>query len=366
MRYKPYLVDYQEIEGVRRPVLRLKFLLSLLDRNPEWKSRVAATLRSIIIDTRDVELFASTGLPEEMGFWSEFLSRCALKFMPTRPLSEGGVPVMSALFPDPEDLQWFSGMPPEIMQKLIELIWFEKPADMNFSAVTNDIEEALLILTSQVRSIAMTYQVRRRLGDMPVKRLPFFELTREVEVLLRFIDQKDQKSVDSQAQKIRGLISQCFDIFSEVYRHLDVHGVSLRVVYLIESGHAKLKRITDLVNLVSDPKLQPERLIYFLSQLISENQERHSILSLFEQNTRLISQKIVERSAETGEHYIARNRKEFWEMFRRAFGGGAIVSLLVIVKVIIGIFKLPEAIVGVFYSLNYSIGFVAIQLQGFT
>ena len=72
VRYKSYLIDYEEVENVKLPIVRLRFLVALLDRNPEWKVRVAETLRSILIDTRDVELFASTGLPEEQGFWSEF------------------------------------------------------------------------------------------------------------------------------------------------------------------------------------------------------------------------------------------------------------------------------------------------------
>jgi site-specific recombinase len=87
---------------------------------------------------------------------------------------------------------------------------------------------------------------------------------------------------------------------------------------------------------------------------------------LFQQNTRLISQKIVERSAETGEHYITRSRAEYKEMFKKALGGGAITALTVLIKVMTAIPRLPEFLQGFIFSLNYSVSFVAIQLCGFT
>lgn len=366
VRYKPYLVDYQEVAEVRRPVTRLKFLLSLLDRNPYWKSRVAQMLRSILIETRDVELLAYVGLPEEMGFWSEFMDRLSSKIMPKRPVSEGGIRVLPELFPDREDFEWFASIPEDLMQKLIDLILFEKQETDSFTSMINDIQEALLILTSQVMAIGMSYQIRRRIGGRAVKELPLFDLTRETEVLLEAVDRKDRAAVTAQILKIEELISQCFGVFHEVYRHLDAYGVSLKVVYLLESGKAKLKRIRDLVHLLGDEYPRPDRLVYFISQLIEESQKRASIGSLFEQNTELISLKIVDRSAETGEHYIARTFEEYWRMFRRALGGGAVVALLVIIKVLISFLKLPDFISGFLNSVNYSTGFVWIQLKGYT
>ena len=50
---------------------RVRFLLQLLDRHPDWKRALAETLRSILRDAHGLRLFAATGLPQEYGFWSE-------------------------------------------------------------------------------------------------------------------------------------------------------------------------------------------------------------------------------------------------------------------------------------------------------
>jgi site-specific recombinase len=366
VRYKSHLVDYKEVEDVTLPVVRLRFLLQVLERNADWKSQVSKTLRSILIDTRDVELFASTGLPDEQGFFSEFFHRLYVKVMPNRPLSEGGVQVFTALFPNHEDLEWFSALSPEVMQGLVDLILFERTPEESFEPILSDIEDALLILATQIRSIGLNHQVRRRSGKKVVKELPFFDLTLELEFLLSKLHSEDKTEFSAQAVKFKELLGECFNVFNEVYNHLNEYGVSLKVVYLLELAQGKIKRVNDLIDLLAESHVNPERLVYFISQLIKENQEQQGLWSLFEQNTRLISQKIVERSAETGDHYITRSRQEYREMFYKALGGGAYTAATVIVKVLIGLLHAPYFLQGFLYSVNYAISFVAIQLSGFT
>jgi site-specific recombinase len=47
-----------------------------------------------------------------------------------------------------------------------------------------------------------------------------------------------------------------------------------------------------------------------------------------------MSQKAMERNADAGEHYITKDRREFLQMFKRAGGGGANMSIAVIAKVL--------------------------------
>jgi site-specific recombinase len=80
----------------------------------------------------------------------------------------------------------------------------------------------------------------------------------------------------------------------------------------------------------------------------------------------LLTRKIVERSGETGEHYIARNRQEYWIMLKSAAGGGAIMAVTAWLKTIVLALSNPGLLQGIGASLNYSAGFVAIQLTGST
>jgi hypothetical protein len=50
----------------------------------------------------------------------------------------------------------------------------------------------------------------------------------------------------------------------------------------------------------------------------------------------LLARQVAERSAETGEHYITRDRAEYRDMLRRAAGGGAVIAGTTFVKFAVG------------------------------
>src|SRR5262245_21460831 len=54
---------------------RLKWFLQVLERQPEARTRVARTLRSLVRDTEALDLFADAGLPQGAAFTHEFVSR---------------------------------------------------------------------------------------------------------------------------------------------------------------------------------------------------------------------------------------------------------------------------------------------------
>ncbi len=367
VRHNSAFHEYKEVENVRLPSARIKFLFMVLDRNPQWKEKVALTLRSVLRDVRAVDLFSETGLSSEPSFWAEFKNRFINKVMPDKPLSDGMSELFSALFPSSDDVVWVASLDPQLVSKIIEFISNpgSLPARSN-SQIQSDIEEALLVLTSQVRAIGLSPALRKRMEISDIRSLPFFRFTLEVETLLSSYHSQDFEAYDLNVKSFRNLIWKCMDSFNDVYRHLDKHGVNTSVVFALESSQAKLKRIDDLITLLVFDRVDPEMLIYFLSQLIEENQDRRSLWSLFEQNTRLISRKIVERSAETGSHYITQNKEEYISMLKKAMGGGAYTAFTVVIKLMTSVLKLPLFMEGFAYSLNYAVSFCAIQLSGFT
>jgi site-specific recombinase len=100
--------------------------------------------------------------------------------------------------------------------------------------------------------------------------------------------------------------------------------------------------------------------------LVRENQARKSVTNLLRGNFQLLTRKIVERNAETGEHYIARTAQEYGQMVRHAAGGGAITALTIWFKTVIFGWHLAGLQQGLASSLNYAASFVGIQLCGFT
>ncbi len=368
VRYKRHTSDdYSEIRNIKVPTARLRFLLMVLERREDWKLNVAKTLRSIIHDVPTMELFSEIGLPQEYGVVAEFKNRVSAKIMPAKPLSEGMGELFSALFPDEYDVEWLSSLDIQVMEKLIGLFSYGVSEDeANWNNLGSDIEESLLSLVSQISATGLNSSLRKRMGKMNFREIPFFKLSRDLDGLLRIYESGDKEAFVEKAKEFRKLIWNCINALRDVYKHLNRYGVSVSIVYHVEVAQSRLKRTDDLIGFLMFEDLDVELLMYFLIQLVQENQDRKSIRALFNQNTRLLARKIVDRSAETGEHYIARDKGQYKKMFRKAAGGGVYTGFTVVVKFMLTVATWPLFIGGFANAINYSISFLAIQFSGFT
>jgi site-specific recombinase len=83
-------------------------------------------------------------------------------------------------------------------------------------------------------------------------------------------------------------------------------------------------------------------------------------------NLHLLARKLVDRAGKTGEHYIALTRRQYWQMFGSAAGGGLITLGTASLKARIAGLHLAPFLEGLLAGTNYSLSFIIIQLCGFT
>ena len=346
---------------------RLRRFLDVLDKNPEWKLNVAKTLRSIIFETNTLDLFSETGLPRRFGLFNELAERLASRFLPARPNSaELGV-LFDRLFPHRDDAAWIDKLDEASLQRFQALLEFEvAPEEQDWNALASDLEDAIIHLTAQLRVAGCSSAIRLRVKHRRIQELPFFKLSTSVQAALLARNNGDQENLAPELNHLRSLIESCYRAEEEVLSHLEDNGVSMDVVYQLAYIKAALQRLEALLELAFKPDLSLERVGTFVAMLVRENQARLSVSDLMRQNFRLMTRTIVERNAKTGEHYIARNASEYWEMVRHGGGGGALTALTTWFKPLLASIQLAALWGGVAASLNYVVCFLAIQLCGFT
>jgi len=344
---------------------RLRRLLDVLDRNPEWKLAVARTLRSIIRQTRAVALFSETGLPRQSGLLTEISERLARKFLPPPPGSaELGV-LFDRLFPYRNDDVWIENLDETTLQRFGALLEHGLgPEDKGWNKLAEELEDALAYLAAQIRVIGCSAAIRQRLQHQSVRELAFFKLGTSLSSVFAAYEKGDAAALAAALADLRILIDACYRARAEALAYLEKSGVSTEVVYHLAFIAAALERFQDLLELVFDPANHPGRNAAFVALLARQNRARESVVDLLRQNCRLLTRKMVERSGETGEHYIARSRPEYKAMLISAAGGGAIMAVTAWLKTIVLAWGLPGLMQGIAASLNYSLGFVAIQLTG--
>jgi site-specific recombinase len=96
------------------------------------------------------------------------------------------------------------------------------------------------------------------------------------------------------------------------------------------------------------------------------SRERRSVRALLSRNFSLLSRKIAERHAETGEHYITRNGREYAGMLWAAAGGGLVMGFTTWGKLGILGLHLPLIPTGFWAGMNYAASFVIVALLHWT
>jgi site-specific recombinase len=346
---------------------RLRRFLDVLDRNPEWKLAVARTLRSIIRETQAVALFSETGLPRQFGLLTEIGERLARKFLPPEPGSaELGV-LFDRLFPYPNDDIWIENLHEATLERFGALLEHGvEPQDHGWNTLPEELEDALAFLAAQICVTGCSGAIRRRLKNQSVRELAFFKLETALSAAFAARAQGDQTAMAVALLNLQDLLLACRHAQTEVLAHLEESGVSTEVVYHLAFIEAALQRFQDLLMLAFDPADQLKRSAGFVALLARQNRAQESVIDLLRQNGRLLTRKIVERSGETGEHYIARSGQEYGVMLKSAAGGGAIMAVTAWLKTIILSVSHAGLMQGLAASANYAFGFVAIQLTGST
>lgn len=367
IRYEGAVDSHLEKETGRLPVARLRFLLIVLDRNPAWKKEVAVILRTVVHEVSGLELYTETGLPKELGFWGELADRMTMKILPTPPLDHELGYLFWALFPDKADPTWLASIDNVTFDKIVDLFFYEVESnEHDWNRLKTDLEDALVYLVIQVRAIGLSPSIRYRLDKPNFRDSAFFALVRGLEEFMNSYHAGDKTLTLEKASRLRMIIWECRRELAQVHKHLDEYGVSINLVFQMIRLRTYLQRIDSLLEILLTEKLDSKKVTSFLSKLVEENQDLRSIRSLISQNISLFARKVVERAAETGEHYITRTKEEYRRMLQAAGGGGAVTAVTVYVKIGILALGLSGFMEGFVASLNYAISFVAIHLLGFT
>lgn len=354
-------------DAVASAHLRLKRLFTLLDHQPALKDSVARTLRSLIRDTCALDLFCETGLPRETGFLSEAFQRVSQRFLPPPPYDGDVGTLFNCLFPDKQDAVWIESLDADLGTRIRELfLWNEAESEAGWNTIPADMEDAIVHLSGQVASVGGSTPIRSRLERKNFRELPFARLLESVPRVIEARRRNDGAALGVELTHLRVQLDACHKALDLTTDHLEKYGVSPGLVYQIERMRAQLLRVERLVELFTAPADAGGRFNGFLGELIRDNQERRSLRALFGDTSAQLARRIVERNAETGEHYIARTRADYFAMLRHAAGGGAITAGTMLLKVLIVGAGMSPFFAGTFAGLNYAASFVLIQVCGFT
>jgi site-specific recombinase len=227
--------------------------------------------------------------------------------------------------------------------------------------------DAVTYLVGAVRAAGFSGPLRKRMSAQALANEPFRQLAAATERLSEAVAAGDLDSpvLRREAGYLRALLDECRVAVDSIAEHLEEFGISVNIVYEVEQLRARVRRIEQLLDcvLAAQPAQELLRLTLALVRML---EQRRGVRSLLARHYAQLSRKVAERSAETGEHYIARSRDEYRDMLRRAAGGGAVLAGTTLLKFGVMALGLTAFWGGFWAGVNYATSFVIIMLLHWT
>lgn len=360
---------------------RLGLFIEAVQARPPLRARLQACW-DLLLETVDVTtLLADFGFAPRTALLSELGARLRERLLPHSPETIDAAELFALALPGAFDAQWLQALDAELLarlQGLLKPITEATPEGAQTpSPQTESSQDAAAGPTLWQRTLldAMTYcagqilatgfapELRLRMSAQARGQQPFHALIRDVESLRVEVlhPLRTPERLQATAQQLRARLEACRAAAATVYAHFEDEGISVGLVFRLRQLRERIVRVRALLDCVLAP--QPaQAAARLLAQLVQVQQQRRSLRALFATNASLLSARIAERSAETGEHYITRTAHEYRAMLRMAAGGGALMAPTTLLKFGIYALALPPFWGGFWAGMNYALSFVLIQL----
>ena len=341
------------------PLVRLRHLLNLVDGHPAIRSQLRLMVGRFWREVDAPALFADFGLGARQSLFSEILRRLRLRLLPGTPETADLAELFQLLF-DPADASWVALIDAPMLARVAALLAPDDDAPWRTAML-----DAITILVSAVHAGGYAPPLRRRMDRAQLADEPFRQLARAAENVRTAVTEGRDDDALVEASYLRALLDACRHAADSVTQHLEEFGVSVDIVYEMDQLQQRAQRIEALLDCVlsNDPLPELQRLTLQLLQVAEDQQGLRTLLA---HHYRLLARQVAERNAETGDHYITRNRGEYRQMLRRAAGGGAVIAGTTFVKFALYAIGLTAFWSGFWAGINYAGSFVIIMLLHWT
>lgn len=368
-----------DLVGLIRPAhiknlkkVELVELLFVLKNHAEIRKNLQAFLRQLFSERKFKQILTDAGILHDVNFLSEIKNRLFSKVLPVQPAKERVAYILNQVFYKKTDAQWVEKIPQEQLYELYDLLHSgEKKASNKQSHVSSQLIIAMTILIQRCNGRAMDTEVMKMVPEFDNLESPFSGFEKE----LLEIDNEIKHSPglfinhdDLSYKQLTILLQQCEQFIEKAFQNSRKYGISLRVNQNMLRIKQQLERLKTLIPFLAAEKHEDIRKneVGLALLLIRYNCYQNNLQSLISDSTQLLAFEITQHTAKTGEHYITQTKGEYNQMFRSALGGGLIVGLLVIFKLLLSKLEISDFGQAFLFSMNYSFGFVAIYLFGFT
>jgi site-specific recombinase len=338
----------------------LQLLMAQLDASPTLLQNLRIAVMAQLINTNLVPALTESGVLLSRGFVQEFVTRLNHKFLPALQDESDFLYTINRIFFRKTDYLWVEAIKRENWK-----VFFEKlglSISQQNQQLRQQLLQSLIILSYKVAHLGLEPEVCQYIDGRAPEQNPFVVQNHRINQVQTRYELGLTNDTLPDIGKLHALVEACLDSLHGIREIQAVKGASLSLSYITLVMENCLRRMLILVDaLDEDQRFNTDSLVDFFRLLVRNEKRKNSIRGLFAQSFGYIAYQIAEHKGSKGNKYITTTRKEYYRMIGSAMWGGFIISFIAVFKNLLGKLHLPPFWQGVAYSVNYSIGFLAIE-----
>ncbi len=367
------LVDWLSYNGLGVDhAQRSAKLRDALDTNPKHAAAISEVLFNWLGEVNIYPALVNLGIFSRRGFFRETASRLYERLNPAPRDQNDFKDVLVQIFNGKPEALWLQDSGTDVMLGCFDALAANCDAATLRKMQGHFREESLYALEMLAIWVAAEeiepdlMRLDRRLTSLDS---PFIALSREMNL---FVESGKQQLVNPElalhdTAHLAVMMQQSREQVERLRRRGAGVGSSVAVAHLLERLEQTLDRIDLLVDmLISEPAVQRQKLFSLFSILIQASTEQNSLSALWRSSTQMLSKSITVNKSGHGEHYITRDKTQFFALMRSAAGAGVIIALMALLKIYIDSLDVTAFQRAVLFSLNYGLGFVLVHMLHFT
>jgi site-specific recombinase len=170
------------------------------------------------------------------------------------------------------------------------------------------------------------------------------------------------EAVRELTKELTDVLAQCAELVQHIRNETAEKGTSLSQTFILFQIEQKLNRMYLLLDIAdADEKINLSRFANLFITVVRNENRKNSIREFLSQTTNYLAYQIAEHKGKKGNKYITASPLEYFQMIWSAMWGGLIICFVAIFKNLLTLLHLAPFWSAFVYSINYSLGFVAIE-----
>jgi site-specific recombinase len=342
--------------------------IQFVHQHPAVLNNLRTAIMAQLINSNLVPMLTESGITISRGAGRELYARLKHKLLPAAQDPNDFLYLLNRIFFKHTDYEWVEQVGRDKWMHFFEGIGISFSG--NDPVIIRQAVLSLQILSARVAQLGWENEITPNIpAQWQPPNNPFAVQQHLVYQIKERILREHQgpDSIQDLARQLSEVLATCAALVQLLRDETADKGTSLSQTFILYQLEQKLNRMNLLLDIAdADETINMARFANLFIAVIRNENRKNSIREFLSQTTGYLAYQIAEHKGRKGSKYITASPLAYFQMIGSAMWGGLIICFVAIFKNLLGLLQIAPFWHGFVYSVNYSLGFVAIEETGAT